>query len=299
MVQYERTLSKSYRWGMDLLMILVTLGTQDKSFVRLLKALDKAVKKGKIKEKILVQAGCTEYKSKNMEIFDLTSPEELDKLVKKCSLLITHGGVGSILNGIKYNKPIIAAARLSEYKEHTNDHQKQIIKEFVKNGYILELEDFDNLDKLIKQAKKFKPKKFESNTNKFIKNIEDYIKEDNHTSWFNKLINLLSSGYRTILGTVISILIFNSLILNTKLIPSLILSILTIIVFNLLMIIITRTNINKKKYLINNIICFIIDFCLTYLFIYNINIEVIVSKIIVSFIVLITSYGISKMKCLQ
>ena len=112
---------------MDLLMILVTLGTQDKSFERLLKALDKAVKKGKIKEKIMVQAGCTKYKSKNMEIFDLTSPEELDELVRKCSLLITHGGVGSILNGIKYNKPIIAAARLSEYKEHTNDHQKQIL----------------------------------------------------------------------------------------------------------------------------------------------------------------------------
>ena len=51
MVKHEKTLSKSYRWGMDLLMILVTLGTQDKSFVRLLKALDRAVEKGKIKEK--------------------------------------------------------------------------------------------------------------------------------------------------------------------------------------------------------------------------------------------------------
>lgn len=280
-------------------MILVTLGTQDKSFERLLKALDKAVVKGKIKEKIIVQAGCTEYKSKNMEIFDLTSPEELDKLVKKCSLLITHGGVGSILTGIKYNKPIIAAARLSEYREHTNNHQKQIIKEFVKSGYILELKDFDNLDKLIKQAKKFKPKEFKSNTNKFIKNIENYIENDNHTSWFNKVLNLVSSGYRTILGTIISIFIFNILIPNVKLIPSLAISILTVIVLNLLMIIITRTNINKKKYLINNIVCFIIDFCLTYLFIYNVNIEVVISKIIVSFITLITSLIISKMKCLQ
>ena len=254
-------------------MILVTLGTQDKSFERLLKALDKAVVKGKIKEKIIVQAGCTEYKSKNMEIFDLTSPEELDKLVKKCSLLITHGGVGSILTGIKYNKPIIAAARLSEYREHTNNHQKQIIKEFVKSGYILELKDFDN--------------------------IENYIENDNHTSWFNKVLNLVSSGYRTILGTIISIFIFNILIPNVKLIPSLAISILTVIVLNLLMIIITRTNINKKKYLINNIVCFIIDFCLTYLFIYNVNIEVVISKIIVSFITLITSLIISKMKCLQ
>ncbi len=32
-------------------MILVTLGTQDKSFVRLLKAIDREIKKGNIKEK--------------------------------------------------------------------------------------------------------------------------------------------------------------------------------------------------------------------------------------------------------
>ena len=274
-------------------MILVTLGTQDKSFERLLKALDKAVKKGKIKEKIMVQAGCTKYKSKNMEIFDLTSPEELDELVRKCSLLITHGGVGSILNGIKYNKPIIAAARLSEYKEHTNDHQKQIIKEFVKSGYILELEDFDNLDKLIKQAKKFKPKEFKSNTNKFIENIENYITEDNHTSWFNKILNLMSSGYRTILGTIISILIFKSIILNIKLIPSLLISSLVLVILNILVLLITKTKINKKIFFIGNICYLAIDLGITYVFIYNLNIEVIISKILVSFITLVNSLIIS------
>lgn len=274
-------------------MILVTLGTQDKSFERLLKALDKAVKKGKIKEKIMVQAGCTKYKSKNMEIFDLTSPEELDELVRKCSLLITHGGVGSILNGIKYNKPIIAAARLSEYKEHTNDHQKQIIKEFVKSGYILELEDFDNLDKLIKQAKKFKPKEFKSNTNKFIENIENYITEDNHTSWFNKILNLMSSGYRTILGTIISILIFKSIILNIKLIPSLLISSLVLVILNILVLLITKTKINKKIFFIGNICYLAIDLSITYIFIYNLNIEVIISKILVSFITLVNSLIIS------
>ena len=52
-------------------MILVTLGTQDKSFVRLLKAIDREIKKGNIKEKVIVQAGYTKYNSKNMEIFDL------------------------------------------------------------------------------------------------------------------------------------------------------------------------------------------------------------------------------------
>ena len=88
-------------------MILVTLGTQDKDFSRLLKAIDKLIDKKVIKEKVIVQAGYTKYKSKNMQIFDLIDQEELENLTDKCSLLITHGGVGSILMGIKKNKKII------------------------------------------------------------------------------------------------------------------------------------------------------------------------------------------------
>ena len=57
-------------------MILVTLGTQDKSFERLLKAIDKEIKKGNIKDKVLVQAGYTKYKSENMEIFESVSSDK-------------------------------------------------------------------------------------------------------------------------------------------------------------------------------------------------------------------------------
>lgn len=95
-------------------MILVTLGTQDKDFSRLLKAIDNEIEKKHITDKVIVQAGTTKYESNNMEIFDLISKDELSKLVEKCDLLITHGGVGSILDGIKNNKKIIAAARIKK-----------------------------------------------------------------------------------------------------------------------------------------------------------------------------------------
>ena len=51
-------------------MIFVSLGTQDKSFSRLLELLDKEINKGFITDNIIVQAGYTKYESKNMEIFD-------------------------------------------------------------------------------------------------------------------------------------------------------------------------------------------------------------------------------------
>lgn len=189
-------------------MIFVTLGTQDKGFGRLLKQIDKEIEKGTIKEKVVVQAGHTKYESKNMEIFDLVSTDEFEEYMDKASIVITHGGVGSILAGIKRGKVVIAAARLAKYKEHNNDHQKQIIREFADDGYILELRDFDKLGKLILKAKTFKPKKFTSNTKNMVKLIEDYIEEENHTSWYNKVKEILWYGFFGVLTTVVNIVSF-------------------------------------------------------------------------------------------
>jgi len=159
-------------------MILVTLGTQDKSFERLLKAVDKEITKGNIKDKVVVQAGCTKYESKNMEIFDLIDRDEFSKLIQDCDLLITHGGVGSILTGLKNNKKVIAVPRLSKYHEHINDHQLQIIDRFSESGFIIPLNNPEDLATALKKSEKFKPKKFVSNTEHFIKVIEDYINKD-------------------------------------------------------------------------------------------------------------------------
>lgn len=156
-------------------MILVTLGTQDKPFTRLLDAIQKQIDKGNIKDKVIVQAGCTKYDSKDMEIFDLIAVDKFNSLIKKADLIITHGGVGSIMEGIKNGKPIIAAPRLKKYNEHVNDHQLQIIDEFTDMGYILALKDFNKLDKLIVKAKNHKLKMFESNTDNIINMIENYI----------------------------------------------------------------------------------------------------------------------------
>ena len=159
-------------------MILVTLGTQDKQFYRILEALENKLDKHLIDDEVVVQAGCSaDFKSKYMKIFDLIPMDEFDEMIKKCDLLITHGGVGSIITGLKNNKKVIAAARLSKYNEHVNDHQLQIIDNFSKEGYILKLDNFDDIDKLIKDSSKFKPKKFKSNTDNMIDLIDREIEK--------------------------------------------------------------------------------------------------------------------------
>lgn len=160
-------------------MILVTLGTQDKKFYRLLEALEEKINQHLIEDEVIVQAGCSsDFKSKSMKIFDLIPMDEFDDMIKKCDILITHGGVGSIITGLKNNKKVIAAARLSKYNEHVNDHQLQIIDNFEKEGYILKLDNFNDIDKLIEQTTKFKPKKFKSNTSNMIDLVDKEINNE-------------------------------------------------------------------------------------------------------------------------
>lgn len=156
-------------------MILVMLGTQKNDFSRLLKEVENCINEGIIKEEVIVQAGSTKYKTDKMKIFDLISREELDRKKEDASFIITHGGVGSIVSALKMNKKIIAVPRLKKYKEHVNDHQKQIVENFVNQGYIKGVFDINELKDAIQSLKDFVPKKFVSNTSNIIKIIEDYI----------------------------------------------------------------------------------------------------------------------------
>lgn len=156
-------------------MILILLGTQDKPFTRLLESVDKCINKGIIKDDVVAQIGFTKYKSKNIKTFELIPKDEYEEIIEKADIIITHAGVGSILTGLKKNKKVIAAARLKEYGEHTNNHQLEILNEFYNKGYILKLDNFDKLDDVLKKTKTFKPKKYKSNNEKFVKMLEDYI----------------------------------------------------------------------------------------------------------------------------
>jgi UDP-N-acetylglucosamine transferase subunit ALG13 len=154
-------------------MIYVSLGTQDKKFPRLLQEVDKLIDKGIIKDEVIAQIGQTKYESKNMKLYDYLSKEEVLKYIKESRFIITHGGVGTILDALKLNKKVIAVARLRLYKEHVNDHQLQIIREYTKLGYILD--GTYDLEKAIFDVNNFIPNQYVSNNDNFIKQLEDYI----------------------------------------------------------------------------------------------------------------------------
>lgn len=254
-------------------MILVVLGTQDKDFSRLLKAVDKEINNGNIKDEVIVQAGQTKYQSDNMKIFDLLPAPEFEKLVDEADLIITHGGAGTILGAIKKGKKVIAVARLAEYGEHHNDHQKQIIGEFSKQGYILELKDFDKLADMIKESKRFKPKKFKSNTKNMIKLLDNYIEDSDNISFYNRHFNVISSF---ILG-ILDLLLF--------LLFRLFMPVYISCFFSLLIISFLLYFIYDKCFSI--LLFFLINIGLFYLFIDKVSINSFYSKIMVNIILIL------------
>lgn len=159
-------------------MILVTLGTQDKSFKRLLEAIEKQIELGNINDRVVVQAGYTEFKSSHMEIFDYIDRDEFAKLLLEADLILTHGGVGTIMTALKSGKKVIGAARLSAYHEHHNDHQIQILESFDEQGYLIYASDLDKFDEYLERSKTFTPQPLVSNTQSFIKLIEDFIEKN-------------------------------------------------------------------------------------------------------------------------
>ena len=156
-------------------MILVMLGTQNNSFHRLLEKIDDLINKRIINDEVVVQAGYTKYESNNMKIFSLIPVEELEELIEKADLVITHGGVGSIISSLKKGKKVIAVPRLHEYQEHVNNHQKEIIETFDKKGYIIGIQDVNQLEEAIEKSKDFIPEKYQSNNKKMLNIIENFI----------------------------------------------------------------------------------------------------------------------------
>ena len=155
-------------------MILVLLGTQNNQFTRLLKEVEKCIEKV-IKEKVIVQKGYTKFESKDMELFSQLSPEEIDKLIEEADIIITHGGVGSIITSITKGKKVIAVPRLKKYKEHVNNHQLDIIEAFNEKGYIIGIHGVEELQDALNKIKEFKPQKYVSNTGNIIKIVENFI----------------------------------------------------------------------------------------------------------------------------
>ena len=154
-------------------MIFVALGTQKFQFNRLLKALDLMVQERKIRDEVVAQIGHSTYVPKSFKTTNFLNVNEYNKNIRTCSILITHAGVGTILEGEKLKKPVIVVPRLSKYEEHVDDHQTEIAEDFARKKLVVICRNLEELPLLIKKAKNSQLVDYVSNNRKFITKLKN------------------------------------------------------------------------------------------------------------------------------
>lgn len=159
-------------------MVLVMLGTQKNSFVRLLEEVQKCIDNKIINDEVIVQAGDTKFKTTDMKLYKIMSAKRIEEYIKQADFVICHGGVGSIVTALKQDKKVIAVARQRKYNEHVNDHQMQIVEAFTMQGFIKGITEVSDLENAIKELPEFEPAKFVSNNAHILGIIEDFIENN-------------------------------------------------------------------------------------------------------------------------
>jgi UDP-N-acetylglucosamine transferase subunit ALG13 len=131
--------------------IFVALGTRREPFTRILDYLESLKHKGVLKEKIIVQAGHTEYDSEHMEIFDYCSVAKIDELIKNAKYVITQESAGIATKCLKFNKKFIEMPRDYEYGElpAKSDMQEDLQYRLEELGYTKVVNNEDELETAI------------------------------------------------------------------------------------------------------------------------------------------------------
>ena len=192
-------------------MIFVSLGTQDKPFNRIIDyvlSLKEEVKELEELEdaKIVFQIGQTKLseeeknkiiklnnnrKNKNnkennkeenkedITVFSMLKPEEMKKYIIDSSFVITHAGVGTIMECVENNKEIVVLPRKEKYAEHVNNHQEEIASEMEKNGLLKKVDTYDKLKEvvieIIRNRNNKKENIYVSNNEKFNDKLIEYL----------------------------------------------------------------------------------------------------------------------------
>jgi len=167
--------SKGKVYG-EVILIFLTVGTWRIGYDRLVIAVDELAGSGVITEEIIAQTGYGSYRPKYMTVVEFCSPDEFVDFISKAKLVISHAGIGTIIETVKQKKPIIVVPRKTEFGEVDNDHQFVTAKYLQKEGKIIVAREVDELPDKLKEAENFVPAQGKG-AKKILCAVQDFINE--------------------------------------------------------------------------------------------------------------------------
>ena len=118
-------------------------------FTRLIRRMDEVA--GRLDEEVVMQIGSVPYEPRNAKHFSHTSYQESLSYFRNASLVIGHGGAGTILNALRFQVPIVVVPRSHHYGEHFDDHQMELAQRLVGNELIKVVYDIEELESAVKE----------------------------------------------------------------------------------------------------------------------------------------------------
>jgi UDP-N-acetylglucosamine transferase subunit ALG13 len=122
-------------------MILITVGTHEQPFDRLVEAA--AALGGD--EHLVVQYGTSKVAHGRGEWIDFMSFDELAEQARRARVVVAHAGVGSIVLARRYGHRPIIMPRRPRFGEHVDEHQMQLTRRLEKAGIVTVVEDAEQL----------------------------------------------------------------------------------------------------------------------------------------------------------
>ncbi|EIZ79033.1 hypothetical protein WSK_2578 [Novosphingobium sp. Rr 2-17] len=172
-------------------MILVSVGTQ-LPFDRLIKAVDGwAQDKGRTD--VIAQIGPSKYIPRAMQCFPFLEHDKFYEMQLQCSVMVSHAGMGSLINALELRKPIIILARDHKRKEHRNGHQLATLGQFRHYPGVYAAQDEDHVRELLERSDELTaaPRLSSEAPSEFTERLARYINETASPGFRRKLKSML------------------------------------------------------------------------------------------------------------
>ena len=126
-------------------MILVSTGTNGKPFDRLLRAVSRL----EFDEELVVQHGPSGLRPDGATCLAFAGFDEFSELVRRARVVITHGGVGSVLVALANGRRPLVVPRLARYGEAVDDHQLDFARKLDAAGLVTAVQEPDTLGPML------------------------------------------------------------------------------------------------------------------------------------------------------
>lgn len=138
--------------------VFVAVGTREEPFPRLLQGVEALVKKGLIKDRVIVQAGNTKYESSYAEVFDFCSPDRISELIFNAKYVINQASAGIGTLCLRYQTRFIVMPREYRYRElpTPRDMNEDLHHEIERLGYTKVVRNTHELERAVQNIENLK-----------------------------------------------------------------------------------------------------------------------------------------------